>query len=277
MTATQSSERYTVGGDTERERSIERPRAYVLPAAVGLVRVYGHVTLALRLLVRALYLFPIVVLVKILLHVVHPTPEEDYITVAFVVLVVALFGVLALVVFFFALLGPRSSREKQTRLVFRPPTAREADRVGILPQGGAVQVVGRVSAGLDTGATILEDSWGDDAGTIVRSFEGRSFVVAPDDGTPVVVELQGCPVLVGSYGTADTTRLVVPGVGAVMPLGRCTLREGDRVLLIADQGHLGTHPLIHADGASPYREAETGALVVTSEPSRPVVIRLLNL
>jgi hypothetical protein len=276
MTTARSSERYTLGGDTERERSIERPSAYVLPAAAGLAGLYEHVTRALRLLVRALYLFPILVVVKIVLHVVHPTPEEDYITVAFVVLVVALFGVLALVMLFFALLGPRSSREKQTHLVFRPPTARQADLVRVRAQSGAVRVVGRANAGLDRGATILEDSWGDDAGTIVRSFEGSSFVVAPEDGTPVVVELQACPVLVGSYGTPEPAQLVIPGVGAVTPLGRFALRQGDRVEVIANEGHPGTHPLLHGDGPNPYREAESVALVVMSGPSSPVMIRLLD-
>ncbi len=278
MTTARTIERYAVDGEPERERTIECPWAYVRPGATGLARAFGHVTLALRLLVRALYLFPILVLVKVVLHVVHPTPEEDYITVAFVVLVVVLFGVLALVMFFFALLGPRSSREKRVRLVFRPPTPRDADgiRTRALPRGGSVRVLGRVNAGLDGEATVLEDSWGDDAGSVVRFFEGSSFVVAPDDGTPVVVELHACPVLVASYRNADKPQLVVPGIGAVTPLGRFTLRQGDRVEVIADEGHPGTHPVLPGDGPNPYREAETEATVMTSGPSSPVVIRLVD-
>jgi hypothetical protein len=193
-----------------------------------------------------------------------------------VVLVCATFGVFAMLMMMIAIVGPRSQRIKRMVLTFTPPTKRDVARVIKQSTTGAVRVVGRVDAGLEPGATVLDEQWGEDQGSFVRFFEGSSFVVVPDEGAPVVVELSGCPVILAHYAKPDD--LAVPGIGAVNPLGRWVLRQGERVEVIASESHPGTHPALQSSAAlAPYREAEGTSTAVTSKPTAPVVIRSLDL
>ncbi len=234
---------------------------------------YGVATRGLRVLVRALYLFPLLVVVKIVLYAMH-VAWGDYITVGFVGLVVALFGMFVVVMLLMAIAGPRP-KSTTTTLVFFPPKPADAERIiaEVVPSP-ALRMTGRVDAGLDEGAVVLEEHWGDNGGTIVRFFEGSSFVVFPDGASPVVVELEACPVVLARYD-AGKDHLAVPGIGAVAPLGHFVLRQGERVEIVASQAHPGTHPVLQNSSAlTPYREAES-TMKVTSTTDRPIVIRSL--
>lgn len=235
------------------------------------LRAYGAVTAVLRTLVRVLFLFPILVVVKIVLHLVGSDVVSDYVTVLFVVLVVALFATFALTLAFIAILGPRSQREAKRKLVFAMPKPRDASwMISATVPKPDVRVEGRVDAGLEEGGVVLDERWGDNAGRLLRFCEGASsFLVRPDEGEPVVVELEASPLLLAREDHADA--LVVPGVGAVTPLARFVIRQGDRVEVLAASSTTGTHPLL-ASTASAYRASES-ATVVTSGASSPIVIR----
>ncbi len=239
-------------------------------------RAYEAVTKVLRVLVRALYLFPILILTKIALFLMGVS-AGDYITLAFVVLVVALFALFATVMLFMAVLGPSSERDKKKTLVFAAPAKKDASWIisASVPKAD-VRVIGRVDAGIEDGAIVLEERWGDNAGTLVRFIEATSFVVHPDPGepaTPIVVELDACPVLLADDDREDTT-LAVPGIGAIARLARFVVKQGDRVEVIAREGKPGTHALLQ-NTANAYRQSES-ATVVTSESSSPVVIRSIS-
>jgi hypothetical protein len=267
-------ERYTLAGDPG-ARSVEIPRTHVRRVATGLVRVYDLAAKMLRGLVRTLYMFPILIVAKIILRLMN-APGGDLVTVGFVGLVVALFGMFSVVLLLTAIVGPRSKREDGLKLVFHAPTKRERDRIAanMLPDPG-VHVVGRVDAGLAPGTTVLAEHWGDDHGKLVRFFEASSFVVVPDQDAPVVVELAACPVVLAPYDRGQE-HVAVPGVGAVTPLGSFVLRQGERVEILASRGHPGTHPVLHESAMTPYRETEATATVVSSTEADPVVIRGLE-
>jgi hypothetical protein len=272
-----ANERLTLGGSTEK-RSVDVPASHVRSVPTGLVRVYVGATRLLRVLVRTLYMFPILLVTKVALHLMH-APGGDYITVGFVVLVIALFGVFAAVMMLLALVGSRSQRQAGMTTAFRPPSRREIDGLiaRTLPKA-AVTVTGRVDAGLEPGATVLEERWGNNAGTLVRFVEGGSFAVLPDGGEPIIVDLTACPLVLAQY-EHEREPFAVPGIGAVTPLGRYVLRQGETVEVIASHGKPAAHPLLlNTAAATPYRESE-GAMttVVTSTPAHPVVIRSLGI
>jgi hypothetical protein len=265
---TQAHERYTIDGEAH-DRSASVPETHLRAQPTGMSRVYAVATGSLRVVVRAFYLFPVLVVAKIVLFAML-APVGDYVTVAFVVLVVTLFGLLAAVMLLVAITGSRSQRAGGT-LVFHAP--RKSDALSIVKGNAAVRVIGRVDAGLEPGATVLQEQWGDNEGKVVRFFEGRSFVVVPDEGAPVVVDLDACPVVLAPY-EHTATALAVPGIGSVKPLARWVLRQGERVEIIAPQARPGTHPLLQSE-AAPYRDAG-GTMVATGTPASPLVVRAIE-
>jgi hypothetical protein len=267
---TQAHERYTIDGEAY-ERSASVPETHLRAKPTGMSRVYAVATGSLRVVVRAFYLFPVLVVAKIVLFAMHAR-VGDYITVAFVVLVVTLFGLLAVVMLLVAITGSRSQRPGGT-LVFHAPSKSDAQRM-VKGRSVAVRVMGRVDAGLEPGATVLEEQWGENGGKLVRFFEGRSFVVVPDEGAPVVVDLDACPLVLARYDRT-TTALAVPGIGSVKPLARWLLRQGERVEIIAPQARPGTHALLQSE-AAPYRDAG-GTMVATGTPASPLIVRAIEL
>ncbi len=246
------------------DRSARLPTTHLRPKPRAALGIYTLATSLLRVLVRLLYLFPILILVKIVLFAMHK-PASDGITLAFVGLVVALFGMFAFVMLLIAILGPRSTRGATGELVFRAPRDSEADNIiARVVSRTPIRVVGRVDAGLDPGATVLEESWSEKDGKMVRSVEASSFVVFPDEGAPVVVEIAACPILIARYEHDETS------------LARFVLKQGDRVEVAAKTSHPGTHVALQKiDEAKPYREAESTAMAITSSDDTPLVIRAL--
>ena len=247
-------------GGRQLVRPVPIPLTHVQWRRTGALRTYQAATGVLRLLVRLLYLFSALVVVKLVLFALG-IPAGDWITVAFVVLVCALFASLVAVAFLFMLVGPRSERQKHGALELHAPG--QAARKRLLAEG-KTRVAGRVDAGLEAGATVLVEQWVQGDAGLERRVSGSSFVVRPDEGPPVVVELQGCPLL---FLGADQ--------------GEATLRQGDRVELVGSASRTVTHledtrldDLVRngAPGLAPYRESDSTTLVVYSTPERPVVI-----
>src|SRR5437764_839430 len=94
-------ERYVLGDAPPAERLAELPASHVRRATSGAVRAYEVLRGLLRLFARAVYVFPALVVVKLALWLAGVW-WGDLLTLAFVLLVVATFAVLALTVLFFA-------------------------------------------------------------------------------------------------------------------------------------------------------------------------------
>lgn len=287
-------ERYVLGeGTAPLERGIDLPASHVRATTRGAALLFhAFVTRLLRTSARALYLFPVLVVVKVVLFF-EKSPWSDYLTVGFVLLVVVFFAFFALTVLSYAIVGPRSKRA--TALAFEPPSASDVELVAsaVVPNA-TTRVTGRVHAGLASGEPVLTEEWscGDH---LARFVEARSFAILPDDGAsmPCAVEITGAPVLVGEYSDADGAASPTTAARKLRlhgdpredaPRSRCVLRQGQRVMIVARRSELATRvedrrllEHIAGDGpGAPYRGAETQGIVVRSTPEEPLVLQLLD-
>ena len=287
-------ERYVLGeGTAPLERSIALPATHVRATTRGAALLFhAFVTRLLRVSALALYLFPLLVIAKIVLFF-SESVWSDYITVGFVLLVVVFFAFFALTVLSYAIVGPRSKRA--TALAFEPPSANDVERVvaRFVPNATA-RVTGRVHAGLASGEPVLVEEW-ERGASLARFVEARSFAILPDDGTtmPCAVAIAGAPVLVAQYADDDESARALTTAANLRlrgdarepaPRSRCVLRQGQRVAIIARKSELATgiedrRLLEHIadDGpGGPYRGAETQGIVVRSTAEEPLVIQLLD-
>jgi hypothetical protein len=299
-------ERYVLGeGAAPLERPIALPASHVRTTTRGAaLRIHALVTRLLRASARALYLFPVLVVVKIVLFF-QDNPWSDYITVGFVVLVALFFAFFALTVLSYAIVGPRSKRAALTRLVFAPPPANDLEGVvASLASREAVSTAtrarGRVEAGLAPGEPVLVEEWSRGE-QLARFVEGRSFAILPDDAAsmPCIVEIAAAPVFVARYSDDEADERDDPNAAALTvagslrrqrgtpepaPRSRCVLRQGQRVAIAAARSEPASRvedrrllDLIAHDGAAdPYRGAETPGIVVRSTVEEPIVIQLLD-
>jgi hypothetical protein len=226
--------------------------------------------------------FPVLLVVKAALLVFH-VAEGDYLTVAFVALVLAFFVTFAALVLLRAFVGNPSKRFEREELSFTPPRTKDLEgaQMRALPRP-ELRVVGRVEAGLEPRAPVLVERWAKDGGRLVRMVEGCSFTVVPDEGPTAGVELTTTPVLLLGYDapTGVALEAVTPLTqGATLdPVAECTLRQGDRIVLAAPAAEPATRVedarlagLLGAGGeAGPYRATESVGVVARGAP---IVIR----
>ena len=259
------------GGDHPKAPAF--PGLYVSRGYTGGARLFSGLKKILRLVVLALYFSPVLIVAKIVLFALG-VPAGDWITVAFVGLVVLLFLLLGLLFIGHVFVGPRSKRHEHLRLALsglRPRHAlnvlglrrlkissKEALRQSI--SSGRfrhpMRVVGRVLAlGSDQARdpAVLRDVWYQHADGVARLTASRAFLLEWD-GPPVVVD-PGCgPLFVETYrpgavgpGLAPTLREQVDTwLGArggkscldrLLADGRgAVLVPGDRVEIIAPHG-----------------------------------------
>lgn len=247
---------------------------YVVERATGAGLVLDGVKRLLRIASRALYVFPVLALVKLAWR----GPGSDVITIAFVVVVLVFFALLALFLLVFPFAGPRSERRPDRR--FAPPRTCDValGRLGItapaqgLPValGGAVdgapplRLRGKLARldprGLVSGTPVLADAW---TGTSRRVLEGVPFAVLVGN-VPAIVELESPPVIAARY--ADQT---------------LQLHDGNEVELVATDYRVvenveavevcGVH-FSPSTSASAYRSGRTAGLHVVCRPASPVVI-----
>lgn len=280
-------ERYVLRGGPPLERPIPLPTTHVRPTRSGAALAHAAVGRAVRILARALYVFPALIVAKLILWLVGSW-YGDLITVAFVLLVVAFFAALALWLMLHAIVGPRSTRTRGAALAFAPPSARDAERIaGALPPATTARFVGTVDAGLTPGEPVVVEEWSERDGRLLRLVEGRSFVLRASDRAPAAVELAGAPILLGRPDEpASSAALVVASALAPSrpePTWRSVLRQGDRVELAAEGAvaglpieHPGLRALVASSSASgPYRAGEGSTVLARSTPEAPVVLRLL--
>jgi len=195
------------------------PLSHLRPRLGWAGRLLGAHRRALRVLVRAAYLAPLLLVPKCVLCS-WPEPGEgparashgDWITVGFVALVLLFFLSVSIYLVLFLAAGPPSRRRRGWGL--RPaPTddrAREpalgaaalqalADSADAEGDGGPLRVRGQTRAfHAQADRPLLCDLWGELAGKVLRVTSGRPFLLE-NLGQPPVVVPAGVPLLLAPY------------------------------------------------------------------------------
>lgn len=227
--------------------------ALVVPDVGGLDRVRNALGAVLRVLGRALYLSPALVVLKLVLSG-FDLRISDYVIPAFASLVVLFFGVLCLWVA--ASLPWWFFRGRKALVRFASPP----------PADGTEVTVRGVVAGLEPGATeVLSCAEVSEGAVIERVVVGECFAVVPEEGEPAIVVPRRTPFLLGG-ALKIGDRVEVRGVH----LGAFDNREHFEI----DGRPAGLTD--DDDGHGPYRQAPGGAaLLLGDDMARRLVIRKL--
>ncbi len=245
-------------------------RAGALPASHLEVRFGGATTLleaqrrVLRVLARALYLFPLLLVVKLILYVLA-RPGGDLLTLAFVGLVLLFFLALIVYLILFLVAGPPSTRVPHRR--FAPPDgpldealaglARELAPTPIAelsqlaeeehapraPRPIRLQGIARAfNPEARSPHGLLLDAWDAGPDALRRCCRVEPFLVEAEGQPPVVVAPRHPPVLIAGYPEVERgslepeVRALLERLGAGETSTRlAVLREGDRVELVAEE------------------------------------------
>lgn len=255
----------------ERQAAIAWSHLHLVPT--GSARVYTVARHAVRVLVKAVWLFPILLVPKLVLRVTGVW-QGDLITVGFVVLVVVAFGSLSLLTLLHLLAGSKSQREASAKLALALPDG-NADLLREVPEALALPpprrtdaalleqiahgeqlsprlsliVRGRVDAGVATGTPVLSDRWLETGGNVVRVFAGLDFTIVAEGAPPALVELGACPTPLGPYRAdaldglppsdawAELSPMLAREEGLDTPdlatAVSCVVRQGDMVEVVA--------------------------------------------
>lgn len=297
----------------EGTRWVPIPWTHLRLEATGRAATYEAARAVVRILVKGLWLFPVLLVPKAILWGLDVW-YGDLITVAFVVLVVITFGGLSLLSLLHLLAGAKSDRAAAARLrVSLPkritvPEAAEAlhlPAAAIAPPSALAQIAasgatygplrlrGTVDAGISFGQPVITERWAEIDGAVVRVVVGSSFALRIEGGPLVAIELLASPVLLGPYGES---------LGAMLPAGPtsassvlraagpalaaapvCVIRQGDPIELFAPTQEIVALSALRVDGRAPpfttgdggpYRGEQRPAILVRCVAEAPVVIAL---
>jgi hypothetical protein len=242
------------------------PGLYLQPRTGAVGAVLSAYKRLVRLLVWLLYLFPVLLVPKIVLlffpQRIGTLLIGDVITVAWVGLLVVFFAVLAALLALVALAGPRSRRSKGWAVSppgdvplaralaalsparMRTPDARRLHAiVDELLKGGEaaptpLQLRGRVERFGSAPGDLLSDRWFEYPSGIVRELAGLPFLLVDEGQPPIVIVPGAATTLLAPYRHDTGARPVVPPVDDSPPRASyCfTLVEGQRVELCAWEG-----------------------------------------
>jgi hypothetical protein len=284
----------------------QAPAPHIVVRAPNAEKLIAIAAFALQQLARALYLSPVLIVLKLVVAF-FDEPASDLLVVVFVGIVVLFF--MALVVYLFLQGVSYFARGRGPRVEMMTPYKLAGARaLGLLPQaaqasasvapvGSIVRLRGIVTAlgGATPRVPRLFDVWSDVA-TPWRLTRACNFAVCPPDGAPVVVQLSAPPLLIGdgfpstlalALDPATLAKLEAESGAALDKSAAATaliLTAGDEVELygtverhIEDAGHFELDGLDYAlptaASSSSYRAAQTRrAMVVHAAPSTPVVI-----
>jgi hypothetical protein len=206
-----------------REHRALAPLAYTENTTTPLVGLFQGLKRLMRLSAKALYLFPLLLLVKAFLWAVQKD-SGDLITVVFVILVVWFFFLLALFMLLFPFVGPPSKRksvisfslpegkdlhETAKTLKLPPTSANPSSLWGALPEGDkpikqAICVRGTIKGWHpEANPYVLYDAWSQTPDGIVRFFRSFPFVLVGENQPPIVVTFEAAPVILASYRKQD--------------------------------------------------------------------------
>jgi hypothetical protein len=199
------------------EGSCQAPTSHVRQRATGFGRFYELLKAATRPVVKALYIFPVLLVAKLVLWLMGH-PAGDVITVMFVGLVVLCFSLLALLVLLYPLVGPRSGRRKELEL--RPPGAGALPEVlrraqladlplhgpaelaricdGQAPADGPLRVRGRLQPCVaEHEGPLLRDHWLERQGTVARLLLAHPLALVAEGQPPLLVTFEDAPTVLG--------------------------------------------------------------------------------
>lgn len=279
-------EHYLRHGGVAAEREVPLLETHIRFVPSGGARVYETVRALVRLLVRALYLSPLLLVPKVVLYAMDSW-YSDVITLAFVLLVVALFAMVSLLVLLHLLVGPRSARRTKSRIAFAPPRDPH-----MLPEPAGWTGCIDAGAGALPGEMVLFERWDEEPGKLTRTLWTKRFAVVSRDQPPVIVDIEAAPQVFGPY-RPDPGEAPPPAIAkALRALGlgsfeqgapSFTLRHGDMVELSArdtasvpdvDEVPLGNRKLrLAPNEGGPYRGGESvPGTLAKSTLANPIVL-----
>ena len=253
-------------------QTLDTPPLQVRWRGKRITRVYLRLRWLVRVLVKVVYLFPLLLVAKLVLFLLNSW-YGDLITVGFVGLLVLFFSLFAGLFLLYPMVGPPSRRKRNPVLelpgpgdleqaatlagyqLMEPTRARQLE--GHCEPGAeqweSLRISGRIAgrAGLQHGQVVLRDCWVQHREQVVRLLVGSSFAVVRQGYAPVVVDLQQATqlVLAGRFEPGDATpqgldagalephqkwlEQHAPGLELSKLQGtRCCLTVGDEVELI---------------------------------------------
>lgn len=258
-------------------------------------RVYLAAFAFARLTVLALYLFPLLVLAKIVFWAMHDARGE-WLTIGFVAVVLLVGAGLSLVLLTYPFGGPRS--KKGTVRQFRWPSHDSAaqhplgqTKIGNiplragreletalpsaqqqLPQPIRLRGIARAYADRDSGGALVTDAWEVDAKVCSRFFSGCALVIEGPEQPPVVVAFDAAPWIVANYSSRRPSQSPPSSLAVDIssPLAEATrsfaiamegartfeIRDGDEIEIVAPVGAtVADINAIRIDG-QPYHRAQ---------------------
>jgi len=265
----------------EGRKTVRKVRpAWVVRGRSRLASTRGGLGRILHGLARALYLGPVLVLFKLLARAAGFA--SDYVTVAFVILVVVFFAVLDLYLFVSVIWWFGRKSAERLRLVL---PRRAGEKVGsgasdpaAASTGDRVLATGRVVALAGDGGEVLRDLWLADGDRPLRLVEVTDFAVVAEGRPTVVVSCATSPALFADGGDRTTVRawleesseptreLAGPLVASERASGHAfSIRPGDEVRVVGALIRSMPDPLPEPSVDSPYRRAGSGAALVVGE------------
>ena len=230
LTSRDGIELGSAAGRPPREQQLTDTSPCFVAEPSPVLRRYERTRSAVRLLVRGIYLFPALLLVKLAFWLAAHAGVAilgtigDYLTVAFVSLVVVFFFFLGLLVLQHLWVGPRSQRARHqiprfalpepsglesSRLLVYKPTALELSGVAdpSAGPGSKIRVRGELVAidGGARGTPLLREAWLETAQGAARLIQARPFAVVAEGQLPVVVQIEAAPwLLLGAAAEAQS-------------------------------------------------------------------------
>jgi hypothetical protein len=249
------------------------PLAHVLVRHPPLVVFFLGLKTALKVLVRALYLFPVLIVAKIAFWIADSS-LGDLISLVFVGLVLITFFLLSILVALYPFVGPPSVRKHKVKLDLVVPDRDNADRALVHTRAQLIQpsraieladlgpkperpdpvrIRGRIGIGArgEPGEPVVQVGWVERDGVVASLCMARVFALEAEGQPPVVIELDACPWLIGEHRpdrswpdieravTADLYRWLETGSSGAIDLdatrrgAACVLHEGDEIEVIA--------------------------------------------
>lgn len=304
ITRERAEEHFRAEGAAPARRLVPIPFSHVALRSTGRAALYDRVRSVVRVLVKTLWLYPLLLIPKAILWALNVW-QGDLLTVAFVVLVVITFGGLSLLSLLHLLAGPRSEREAAARLILALPDgpslptasaalglpAAELAGATLLEQlverrsaVGPFRLRGTIDAGLSLGQPVLSERFVALEQAIVRVVTGSSFALRVEGAPLVAIELASSPVLLGPYrpeldglpsdwpATAASVRL---DAATLAGAPACVLRQGDVVEILAPSAEIVSgEPRFAKREGDPYRGVNKPALLLRGLPDAPLVIAL---
>jgi hypothetical protein len=263
----------------------------VVTVPTVLARIRDAIGGAMRLVAMVIFVSPLAILVKLAL----PQRASDYVTVGFVITLVAFFALLSLY-FLASFLWWRGRDRRGLQFAPPPDTDPDADAIVVATPADAkpktrARARGRIVALDDTTKIVVRAFAGHD-GHPWRIVETSDFAVMPKDGLPVIAHVRGAPLLVSlssrRISTDEASKLFAPTTLALADShdsgDYVEVAVGDEVEIVGtidrvvpDSNHFtidgAPRSLPHLAEGDPYRRPAGPAIVIGLDTDPRITIR----